>query len=234
MKSTIAVRHVGFEHLGLLGPLLEQRGHALVSKEAGVDALSAGDADGADLLVVLGGPIGAYELGEYPFLKDEIALIERRLAQGRPMLGVCLGCQLIAKALGARVYPGDRKVIGWAPLELTEDGRRSCLAPLEDGDHPVLHWHGDTFDLPKDATRLAGSPFYENEAFAIGTTLALQFHLEVDIGEIDRWLIGHAAEIAGTPGVSVKELRGETRRFGPALAPVAEQIFTDWLDDVGL
>ena len=185
MKSTIAVRHVGFEHLGLLGPLLEERGHAVLWREAGVGTPAATDADGADLLVVLGGPIGAYGEAEYPVLKGELALIERRLAQGRPMLGICLGAQLIARAMGARVYAGPQKVIGWAPLELTEDGHRSCLARLEEGDHPVLHWHGDTFDLPKEATRLAGSAFYENEAFAHDTVLALQFHLEVEAAEIE-------------------------------------------------
>ncbi len=234
MKSTIAVRHVGFEHLGLLGPLLEERGHAVLWREAGVGQLAATDADGADLLVVLGGPIGAYEEADYPFLTGELAVIERRLAQGRPMLGICLGAQLIARAMGARVYPGPQKVIGWAPLELTEHGHRSCLARLEEGDHPVLHWHGDTFDLPKDAIRLAGSAFYENEAFAHDAVLALQFHLEVEAGEIDHWLIGHAAEIENTPGVSVGQLRGETRRFAPALAPVARKIFAEWLDEVGL
>ena len=149
----------------------------------------------ADLLVVLGGPIGAYEEELYPFLADELRVIERRLAAGRPVLGICLGSQLMARALGARVYPGTGKEIGWAPLQLTAAGRDSCLAPLGGG-APVLHWHGDTFDLPKGASLLASTPRYKNQAFAWQRHgLALQCHIEATAAGLERWYIGHACEI---------------------------------------
>ena len=175
--TTLALRHVAFEDLGLLAPWLERRGHAIRYAEAPTDDVARIDPLAPDLLVVLGGPIGAYEEAQYPFLVPELRLLERRLAAGRPTLGLCLGAQLMARALGARVYPGKAKEIGWSALSLAPAGRESCLRHLEAT--PVLHWHGDTFDLPERAVRLASTALTENQAFAWGdAALALQFHAE--------------------------------------------------------
>ena len=106
---------------------------------------------------MLGGPIGAYEEALYPFLTDELRLIEACLHNNVPVMGICLGAQLLARALGARVYPGSAREIGIAPVTLTDPGRVSCLRHLEAAGHQVLHWHGDTFDLPAGATRLAST-----------------------------------------------------------------------------
>jgi GMP synthase (glutamine-hydrolysing) len=119
---------------------------ALRHVEAGYDDLAALNPLTNDQWVVLGGPIGVYEQDAYPFLRDELRLLQARLAAGRPTLGICLGCQLIAQALGGWVYPGSSKEIGWK-LSMLEAGRTSPLAAFADGT-PVLHWHGDTFDLP--------------------------------------------------------------------------------------
>jgi GMP synthase (glutamine-hydrolysing) len=230
MRSAIAIRHVAFEDLGTLAALLERRGVALAYRDATVDDLAAADIVDCDLLVVLGGPIGAYEEEPYAFLRDELRAIETRLRAGKPVLGICLGSQLMALALGARVYPGTGKEIGWSKLTLTEAGRRSCLGPLGDGT-PVLHWHGDTFDLPKGATHLASTERYRHQAFAWEHHgLALQFHVEVAAAGLERWYIGHACEIAATPGLSVPVLRAEAERWAPALAPVAAQCVDAWLD----
>jgi GMP synthase (glutamine-hydrolysing) len=232
MPAAIAIRHVPFEDLGLLGPLLERRGWRVSYREAGIDDLAARDLTDADLLVVLGGPIGAYEDAAYPWLADELRTIERRLGADKPVLGICLGSQLMARSLGARVYRGPAKEIGWAPLTLTEAGRRSCLAPV--GDMPVLHWHGDTFDLPDGASLLASTALYSNQAFARGErALALQFHLEAGAAGLERWYIGHAAEIGSEPGLTVPDLRAQARRHAAALAPAAERCFTAWLDAIG-
>ena len=230
MPSAAAIRHVAFEDLGSFAAVLERRGWAICDRDAAVDDLAAAELAAADLLVVLGGPISAHEDELYPFLVDELRLIERRLAAGRPVLGICLGSQLMARALGARVYPGTGKEIGWSPLELTEAGRGSCLMALGEGT-PVLHWHGDTFDLPKGASLLASTPRYLNQAFAWQRHgLALQCHIEVEALGLERWYIGHAAEIVRTPGVTVPVLRAEARHWAPRLAPRAAQCLEAWLD----
>ena len=228
MPTAVALRHVPFEDLGLLGPLLERRGWRVSYRDAAVDSFA--DVD-ADLLIVLGGPIGAYEDAAYPWLADELRATERHLAAGLPTLGICLGSQLMARALGARVYPGHAKEIGWSPLLLTDAGRRSCLAAV--GDAAVLHWHGDTFDLPEGATLLASTALYPNQAFAWkGRALALQFHLEATAAGLERWYIGHAAEIAATPDIDVASLRAAAHRHAPVLAPPAEHVFGAWLDGI--
>lgn len=226
----LVLRHVEFEHLGMLGPLLAARGFRVEYHDAPVADLRALDVGAADLMVVLGGPIGVYEQHLYPFLTDELRLIEQRLAHGGALLGVCLGAQLIAHALGAPVYPGKAKEIGFAPVALTDAGRASALAPLG-GDVAVLHWHGDTFDLPDGATRLASTAVTTNQAFSAGEgVLGLQFHLETDAHELERWLVGHACEIAGTKGLSVTALRADAHRLGPALMRAGRRVFETWLD----
>jgi len=230
MPSAVAIRHVAFEDLGSIAAVLERCGWTISYRDAAVDDLAAAELSAADLLVVLGGPIGAYEDELYPFLADELRLIEQRLAAGRPVLGICLGSQLMARALGARVYPGTGKEIGWAPLALTPAGRASCLAALGDGT-PVLHWHGDTFDLPKGAGLLASTPRYQNQAFAWQRHgLALQCHIEVEASALERWYVGHACEIAATAGLAVPALRAEARRWAPLLAPRAAQCLEVWLE----
>lgn len=235
IRNVLAIRHVGFEHLGSLEPMLRNRGYAIGYLDAGVDDLSIIDAGSADLLVVLGGPIGVYEEDIYPFLKKALQVIESRLKQDMPILGICLGAQLMARALGSKVYPGPQKEIGWSPIRLTEAGKQSCLSGLEVSDWHVLHWHGDTFDLPEGATLLASTQIARNQAFTWGNkALGLQFHIEVLPEEIERWLIGHACEIAATPTMTVPQLRADTARWGVKLKQGATTCFYAWLESVGL
>lgn len=234
MKSAVVIRHVAFEDLGSFAPVLSQRGMDLCYLEAGIDDLSRLDSREPDLLVVLGGPIGAYEEERYPFVLDEIRLLERRLAADRPTLGICLGAQMMARALGARVYPGPAKEIGWSPLTLTEAGRASPLAHLAGDKTSMLHWHGDTFDLPAEATLLASTEICRHQAFSWGrAAVAFQCHPEVRAAELERWFIGHACEIAGAD-LSVPRLRADTARFGTALETQGAKCFADWLGAVGL
>lgn len=234
-KTCLAIRHVPFEDLGTFGPILAARGFAIDYVEAGLDDLSAVDPRAADLMVVLGGPIGAHETDAYPFLAGEVGCVERRLGADRPTLGLCLGSQIMARALGARVYPGEDKEIGWAPVTLTPAGRESCLRPLGADGVRVLHWHGDTYDLPDGAANLASTPAYENQAFAWGRrALGLQFHPEAEARRLEQWFIGHTIEIASTPGVTVEKLRADTAAHAAGLAGAGRAVLEAWLDQVGL
>jgi len=228
-RTAIALRHVAFEDLGLFEPLLAAAGWQLSYRDAALDDLSDPALAEADLLAVLGGPIGAYESDIYPFLVPETQLIERRLKSGKPTLGICLGAQVMAGALGARVYFGGTKEIGFGRVTLTEAGVASALAPLGAADGIVLHWHGDTFDLPDGATRLASNETYPNQAFSYGPkALALQFHLEAELGKIERWLVGHALELAKA-GIAIPALRAEAKARANAYMHQGEKIFTAWL-----
>lgn len=226
-KTAVAIRHVAFEDLGTFRPVLEQQGYAVHLYDAGIDELLTLDPLKSDLLVVLGGPIGACEEDRYPFVSDELRLLEQRLAANRPTLGVCLGAQLIARALGGRVYAGHGKEIGWSPLTIADAGKECFAAQL--ADVPVLHWHGDTFELPEGAVRLASTERYANQAFSMGPNIAgLQFHAEVDAAGIERWLIGHACEIAAA-GLDPNRLRAESRRHGPRLQQAGAALLRQWL-----
>jgi len=224
-KSILVLRHVTFEDLGTFEAPLREVGYVIRYCEMGVDDPSA--FGGPDMLAVLGGPIGACDDDLYPFLKDEIALIVAQLAAGKPILGICLGAQLMARALGARVYPARAKEIGWHPLTLSSAGA-GLLAPFEG--FPVLHWHGDTFDLPDGATHLASTPDCDQQAFTYGRhALAVQFHPEAAVQGFERWLIGHAGEIAATGSVSVSGLRAAMRELGAASAERGRAVLANWL-----
>jgi GMP synthase (glutamine-hydrolysing) len=226
------VQHIAFEHLGNLELVLSQNGYAISTFMAGVEELDPISKDDPDLLVVLGGPIGVYEADAYPYLETELQLIRDRIARNRPVLGICLGSQLIARALGANVYPGGTKEIGWAPLEIQGDVEGNVLAPMQDA-VKVLHWHGDTFDLPAGATRLASSAVYPNQAFSYrDNVLALQFHLEVEPEALESWYLGHAHEIASVEGLTVPKLREDGKRYGPTLQGPARQVWTKWLESL--
>ncbi|MEO5347394.1 MAG: glutamine amidotransferase [Magnetococcus sp. YQC-9] len=230
MKSLWAIRHVAFEDLGTLEPLARERGFEIRYLEAGVDELASIDPLLPDLLVVLGGPISVYEHEIYPFIADELALLKKRLLSDRPTLGICLGAQMMAAALGARVYPGGTKEIGWTPLTLTPDGERSPLRHLVVDGCSMLHWHGDTFDLPEGATLLASTALYPHQAFGWGTKgLAFQCHPEIRLQRIESWLIGHAVEL-GQNRISVPQLRAESHRLSSALESAGRSCLAEWLD----
>jgi GMP synthase (glutamine-hydrolysing) len=229
-KSCLAVRHVAFEDMGLLAALLGQRGYDTQWLEAGVDPIMASTLVQPDLVVVLGGPIGVYEADAYPFISGEIAAVAARLDANKPILGICLGAQMMAAALGARVAPGPVKEIGWAPLTLNQAGQASVLAPL--AATPVLHWHGDNCDLPAGCEGLAATAHCPVQAFRRAPwQLALQFHIEVEPARVERWLIGHTVEL-GNAGIDPRTLRTQAKAHGDATAAVGRAVLSTWLDSI--
>lgn len=230
-KTAIAIRHVAFEDLGTFRPVLEKHGYDLVYRDAGVDPLHDLHNAGIGLLIILGAPIGAYDDALYPFLADEMTLISTRLQAGLPTLGICLGAQLMARALGEKVEPMPAKEIGFAPLTLTNAGKRSVLQYLPAG-LPVLHWHGDQFEIPAGLASLAQTTGCPNQAFSVGNhALALQFHLEADTSRLEQWLVGHSVELLNA-GVDLNQLRKQARQYGAALAQAGQAVLDAWLDEL--
>jgi len=229
LGTVLAIRHIHFEDLGTFEPVLRDAGYAIRYHDVGDGGLAALDPLQPDLLAVLGGPVGVHDGDAYPFLAEERALIARRLEAGKPLLGICLGAQQIAMALGGAVAPGSEKEIGFSPLALTEAGQDSPLRHLDGV--PVLHWHGDGFRTPRGAATLASTPACPNQAFALGdTVLALQFHPEADAcNGLERWLVGHACELAAS-GTDPQAIRADAARFGPGLREAARAMFADWIE----
>ncbi|KAF0802360.1 glutamine amidotransferase [Alcanivorax xiamenensis] len=226
--TAVALRHLAFEDLGTLEPLLRDWGWRIQYRDIGVDTVEDLFDSPPDLLVVLGGPIGAFDDHLYPYLKTELALISERLRQRQPLLGVCLGAQLLARALGGRVGAMPEKEIGFAPLQLTSAGRASPLTALED--IPVLHWHGDRIQLPATVPSLATTAPCPTQAFAVGRhALGLQFHIEADPARLERWLIGHTLELSGA-GIDLEQLRRDAAEHGGALTRAARRLMTQWRD----
>ena len=225
MRTAAIICHARFLDLAAFDETLRASGHQIHYFDAGCDDL-AWDPVAPDLVVVLGGPIGADELENYPFIADEMALLKARVAADRPTLAICLGAQILAQALGARVYPGISE-IGWAPITLTDTGGRSVLRDVGRDEVPVLHWHADTFDLPTGAERLASTPACENQAFSLGATLAVQFHPEVGARHFERWLICNAGQIALMEKHSVRSLRDQAARYADGAALRGQKWFAE-------
>lgn len=229
MKCAVVIQHVLHEDLDGFEPILRSAGYEIERVCAASGRVAHIDPLEPDLLVLLGGPLGVYQTLEFPFLERELALLRKRLPAGGATLGICLGCQLMARALGARVYRGEAGAeLGFGALELTTAGAAGALHHL--GSAPVLHWHGDTFDIPAGAERLAGTPRYPNQAFSYGQhALGLQFHPEVSARSFERWLVASVGEISATPGVTVNGLRGAAASLTPALLQRGGAMLTAWL-----
>jgi GMP synthase (glutamine-hydrolysing) len=233
-SQVIVLSHLAFEDLGSLEAPLRERGFDFETVEVPTAHLPSLQTESCDLLVVLGGPIGVYDQQDYPFLKDEIACIAERLAARKPILGICLGAQLMAAALGARVYPGqDGAEIGWSPIQPSSaTNLPDWFTPLLTTGLSLFHWHGDTFDLPPGALHLAKTEMYDNQAFVIGDfALGLQFHPEVTADGLERWYVGHACELQHA-GISAAHLRSSAREHAAALEEAAARFWNLWLDAI--
>ncbi|HJQ85227.1 MAG TPA: gamma-glutamyl-gamma-aminobutyrate hydrolase family protein [Candidatus Binatia bacterium] len=234
--SWLVLRHVQAEGLGLLANVLRDRGihHRYLDIPRG-DPVPR-DLRGVGGLIVLGGPMAVYEADRHPFLPSESDLIERALAAGRPVLGICLGAQLIASVLGARVYAGERREIGWAPITLTDDGRDDAAFGLMDPTLTVFHLHGDTYELPADAKNLARSATYEQQAFRWGDLVyGLQFHLEFTETMIQRLATESESRAYITAaGVKPESLLTDAGTHVRRLGGVVQRVFSEFFSQCGL
>jgi GMP synthase (glutamine-hydrolysing) len=186
-------------------------------------------------IVVMGGPMGAYDEAEHSWLAPEKQLLREAVDADVPVWGVCLGAQLLAGALGARVYPGERAEVGLMPVELRPAAASDPVFAEAPSSFPTLQWHGDTFDLPEGATLLASSPAYRNQACRIGRSYGLQFHIEVSLELATEWgeVPAYARSLEATlgPGALDRLLAGVEEHADVTL-PLARRLFGGWLERV--
>lgn len=227
-KTALALRHVHFEDLGHFRRPLEYARYEIAYSDLTDDDFCRTDPLEPDLMVILGGPVGVYETDAYPFLEREIEFIRARVEANRPTLGICLGAQLIAASLGAKVFPSGIKEIGFSKIAVTAEGGKGPLRHLDGVE--VLHWHGDSYSLPDGAVTLATSNLIDQQAFAQGrNVLGLQFHLEAETGAtFERWLVGHAAELAAAT-IDIQALREQGIEHAPKLCAASTSLLMEWL-----
>jgi len=195
--SALILQHTAQERGGLFETILEEQGWRSKILPLFEGAEFPASPHGFNLILSLGGPMSANQERVYPFLKKETVFLHQALKLGQPVLGVCLGAQLMAKSLGARIYPGPHKEIGWYWLNQTPAGRSDPLFARLDPYFLVFQWHGETFDLPPEAICLAGNRTYPQQAFRFGPrAYGLQFHLELDLELLKSWLTAWESEIS--------------------------------------
>ena len=238
MARIMVLKHVAAEPLGLLDPMIRARGHRIryVNFERHPDAEPS--LDRYQALVVLGGPMHVTETARYPHLVTECRVIEQALARRIPVLGICLGAQLLAHVLGARVAPARRPEIGWYTVRPRHPAVAGCpvMHPLAD-EHPVFQWHSYGFDIPAGAVHLAESEDCPGQAMAWEEVAwGFQFHLELDAGLIRRWLSSpgylrelEASGLARTPA----QILEDTDHHLDRTQRLAERVFGNWLDRIG-
>jgi GMP synthase (glutamine-hydrolysing) len=186
-------------------------------------------------IVVMGGPMGAYDEMEHPWLFEEKRLLREAVEADVPVWGVCLGAQLLASALGARVYRGEQPEVGVLPVELTSAAGGDPVFQDAPTTFPTLQWHGDSFDLPDGATLLASSPAYPHQAFRVGRSYGLQFHLEVALDLATEWgdVPAYAQSLESTLGPgALDRLLAEVAEHADETVPLARGIFGRWLEHV--
>jgi GMP synthase (glutamine-hydrolysing) len=195
------LQHVPFEGPAVLGDVIRERGIEVdvVRVDLG---MAVPPAQSVEALVVMGGPMGAFDDIDHPHLAAERELISTCVRAGAPVLGVCLGAQLLAASLGGRVYRGPAPEVGTGTVQLTDDGRRDPVLGVAGPELPVLHWHQDTFDLPDGASLLATSTQYRHQAFRWGTAYGLQFHIEIDGGSLEQVVRHMPCSVVVDPSVA--------------------------------
>lgn len=228
VKHIYVLQHHPIETVGSIAGILQHAGITprTIRSDAGQPVpKEMGDDAG---LIVMGGPQSVYEQDKFPYLTAEIRLIEDALRRERPVLGVCLGSQLIAATLGAKVYPGRKKEIGWHRLTLTDAAKTDALWKDAPQSFMGLHWHGDIFDLPRGATLLASSALTAHQGFRYGrNAYAFLFHIEVNAAHV-RTMVDTFAEEVSACGLNGRAITLNAHTHLPALQNIGQAVFTRW------
>src|SRR5918996_2089202 len=216
MDEVLVFQHDPFEDLGFFAEVLEKQRAGYRTVRLFHGELPAEDWEHIGALIILGGPMGVLAEDQYPFLRWEKTIIRAAIDEAVPLLGVCLGAQLIAAALGATVHHGPVKEIGWYPISVTPYGQVDSVLGYLPEAATVFQWHGDGFGLPSGAVRLASSVYYENQAFRIGRNIyGLQFHLEVTSRMIERWIDERSKDLAQVPYIYPDRIISDTQNHLP-------------------
>jgi len=230
-KPFLIIQHVESENPGMFSESLERL--EVKTHLVRLDASEPLPEQAAQVsgVLIMGGPMNVGESFRYPFLEDEMRFIRNCREAGVPVLGICLGAQLIAASFGARVYEGEIKEIGWYDVWLTREGLHDRLLGGCPQSFKVFQSHGQTFDLPPGAVRLAGSTNYENQAFRLAHSLwGLQFHLEATADHIRCWLEENSRWIESLPYIDPEQILAEIPKYEIACQKLAVKLFERFLE----
>ncbi|MGS2724378.1 type 1 glutamine amidotransferase [Porticoccus sp. GXU_MW_L64] len=233
MAKILVFQHVPYEPLGLLDPMLRRHKHRIRYVNFARDDATIPALDNYAALIVLGGSMNIGQEAAYPHLELEKRAILQAMERQIPILGICLGAQLIASALGANVYPAKALEIGWHPVQATGQAADDSLAKHFWGTEQIFQWHGHTFDLPTDATPLIRGELCPNQAFRVGhCTYGLQFHLEACESVIERWLTvsQHQCDLAKLAPGAAENIRQQNLSALPRSKQLAEKVFEAFID----
>jgi len=233
VAKVAVIQHVPFEPLGTIVSLLRERRHRIRHINFVRQPHQKLSVENYDALIILGGPMDVHQTEQYPFLLQEVELIKQAIDADIPVLGICLGAQLIAKALGAEVYPAQQKEIGWYPLSKISEQRDPVLEQFGSIEN-LFQWHRYTFDLPNNSEHLLSSSICPNQAFRFGEKVyGFQFHLEVSEHLIERWLssaeslsyLSHKGQQS-----KIKKIRADTEEYIEQSVALSHQVFGAFLD----
>lgn len=233
MKRVLAIRHVGHEGAGSIETLLKRNGIQLEYWDIALNSDEDHTLDDFDGFLIMGGPMGVYECARHPFLKKEFSFVRKIIKSEKPVIGFCLGAQILAHCLDAKVYPGSFREIGWYPVTPTPEGlldQQLGCSTQENRVIDVFEWHGDTFDLPKNSVRLFLNDNYANQAFKYGGHVyGFQFHFEITTKMIAEWLEIGAEELRRFPEIKGSEILEQSTSRIQAMEKFCERFIQDWL-----